>query len=75
MTHEYDGHRIVVSYDEAEVSPLDSGGILVTLPVTLYGPDGGWRAGGSIHLGAEPQQVVVAEVEHWARCLTVVPDA
>ena len=73
MDHEYQGNRIVVSYDEAEVLPLAGGSILVTLPVTLYGPDGGWLAGGCIYTGTEPQDVVLSEAEHWARSLTVVP--
>jgi len=68
-----DGWYVVVAYPEAEVTPLTSGAVLVSIPVAVYDEQWEWHNGGYVYSGAEPQHVVLDEAEHWARSLTVVP--
>lgn len=70
-----DGH-LVIAYAEAEVTPMKDGGLLVTVPVAYYSEEWDWLAGGSVHLGAEPQHVAVKEALAWHKgraSLTVAP--
>ena len=68
-----DGY-LVTAYPEAEVTPTADGNLLVSIPVAYYDEEWQWLYGGYVHVGTEPQDVVVAEARHWLASLTVGPD-
>lgn len=58
-----DGY-LVVAYNEAEVTQMWSGQLIVSVPVAYYSEEWDWLDGGVVFIGAEDHESVINEATH-----------